>query len=110
MLDDRVFTRSEIVPIFVSSIVVSRMGRPTRIIMYRDYHMEEYVVTKEYLESRNPQGTDSCMFVHHSFEDGGYHPYKCAKRPAATVSEIEARYNAEAQFKERTRKLIEVSF
>lgn len=109
-MDDRVFTRPDISPHLASSIVVGRMGMPTRIIMYRDYHKEEYVVTTEYLETRNPQGNSSCMFVHHSFNDGGYHPYKCAKRPGATISEMESRYNAEQDYKERVRRLMETGF
>lgn len=94
-----------------SPIIVGRMCMPTRIVMYRDPHSDQYVVHKEYLESRNPDPRgDSCKFIHHSFEAGGYHPYKSASRPYATISEHEARYNAEQEFKERTRKLLEVTF
>lgn len=102
-MDPRI--KSHIVPILASHIMVRNGEFPTRIVLYNKG--TEYVTHKELLKSVTPADGSSCAFEHYAMYDGGYFPYKCADRPTSMVSEDEARHHAEADYRERVRKLAE---
>jgi len=105
MSDHRI--KTDINPLMTSPVVVRSASFPTRIVLYRENN--QYITHEELLTSQAPNEREgSCSFKHHSFYQGGYFPYKCADRPSCDISEDEARYQAEADFKERVRKLFKV--
>ena len=100
-MDNRIDTH--IKPIRASHILIRGTERPMRIVLYRDNN--QYVTHKELLTSGVPTEGTSCAFNHYAMYDGGYFPYKSASRPGCQISEQEALYHAEADYKERVRKL-----
>lgn len=102
-MDERVKTHIE--PLLASPIVIKGGCRPCRIVMYHNERHSQYVVHMELLRMTTPKTGQSCAFEHEGFHQGGYYDYKSAGRPFLEMPELEARHNAEAEFKERSRKL-----
>lgn len=70
--DPRVLTTTDVIQ--ASRIVVNRGMFPHRIVVRDVTHgdRKEYVVHTERLESRAPDGDNSCSFVHWGFDNGDY--------------------------------------
>lgn len=102
-MDERVKTHIE--PLMASPIVIKGGCRPSRIVMYNDVRHSQYVVQTEFLRPATPKPGQSCAFEHEGFHQGGYYDYKSVGRPFLQMPELEARHHAEAEFKERSRKL-----
>lgn len=92
-----------------SPIIVKSGCRPVRIVLCKKG--DEYVTWEETLFSDMPKegpNGPSCMFTHHGFGNGGYHTFKSEKRPFAPMTEQEALFYAQQDYKERVRKLFNV--
>jgi len=107
-LDNRIDTH--IKPIRASHILIRGTERPVRIVLYKENN--QYITHKELMTSGIPTEGSSCAFSHcsaltshYAMYDGGYFPYKSVNRPVCQISEQEALHYAEADYKERVRKL-----
>lgn len=100
-MDKRVKTHIEAIQ--ASAIVVKNGDQPVRIVLYQ--RNGEYVTHMECLTTLTPTDGTSSAFEHHSLLHGGYFPYKSASRMMVEASDTEALYHAQADFKERVRKL-----
>lgn len=73
MKDDRILSKNDVVQ--ASHIVVKPGCKPTRVVIRKIMAqgvIREFVVHDEYLSSAEPNGNDSCRFVHVGFEQGDY--------------------------------------
>lgn len=89
-----------------SAIVVTNGNQPTRIVLYGK--RGQFITHMECLSTETPTDGSSCAFKHQSFLHGGYFNYKTPGRPFLETTEKEALYHAQADFKERVRKLFQV--
>jgi len=103
-MDMRVKTHIE--PIMASAIVVTNGSQPSRIVLYKK--TGEYVTHLETLATGVPVDGTSCAFVHTGFMHGGYFGFKTDNKPFCLATEQEALHHAQADFKERVRKLFQV--
>lgn len=103
-MDERVIGTPYCV-VIASPIIVKSGCRPVRIVLCKKE--DQYVTWEETFFSDRPENT-SCLFTHHGFSNGGYHPFKTEARPFCSMTEQEALFNAEQEYKERVRKLFNV--
>jgi len=103
-MDKRVKTHIE--PIMASAIVVTNGNQPSRIVLYAK--RGQFITHLEMLTTETPTDGSSCAFKHQGFLHGGYFDYKTPDRPFLETTEQEALHYAQADFKERVRKLFHV--
>jgi len=97
-MDTRVKTHIQL--LMASAIVVTSRNHPVRIVLYK--RKNEYVTHMECLTTTTPADGTSCAFEHASFKHGGYFGFKSDRQSSG---EQEALHSAQADFKDRVRKL-----
>jgi hypothetical protein len=108
MMDDRVIGTPYTL-VEASPIIVKSGCRPSRIVLCKKE--DQFVTWEEMLFTDMPKegpSGPSCKFLHHCFHQGGYHPFKTEARPFCSMTEQEALFNAQQEYKERVRKLFDI--